>query len=241
MHSSVPSEDESKSGMTRPTEEKLRQNHEVEKGLRVGGDVGGASANASTRSLAGSGTSLLEGGDTSCGYPQTSLPEAPGPSSRTAEKEDVGSAETGEIGVEKSPHLGQIHMSGPPVTTGREYPLSLDEEGNALLAEGPEENIDSTHGHMMKGKARQSKGAPITSAGPGPHPGATGALPSSTQTSPTTTSQEPTPLAADPEGTTTSDIPLAHKTDAPPKKSKHGFFEKLKIKFEGKERPKGKN
>lgn len=264
MHSSVANEGESESVTKKPTEEKIRQNHEVEWGLRVGGDVGGTSANASTRSLAGSrivtpGTSLSESGDTSGGYSQTPLPEVPGPSSGTTDKEkDAGSTKTGEIGVEKSPHLGQIHMSSSPVTTGREYPLSLDEEkelGETLSEGGLEEKLDSTHDHMMKGKVRQSRGTPMTSAGP--HSTATGAYASSAQTNPTTTSQEPT-RATIPTGTTTSDttsgatppttksaaasdISLAHKTDSPPKKSKHGFFEKLKIKFESKERRKGKN
>ena len=263
MHSSV--EPESESDTMKRIEETLRKNHEVEKGLGVQeGDIEGASANASTRSLAGSrvegmtpGTSVFEGGDASGGYSQMPLPEVSTPSS--AEREDVGSAKTGKLGVEKSLHLSQIHMSGSPVTTGREYPLSLDEEkelGGALLA-GGEEGVDSTPGHLMKGKASQSKGAPMTSAGP--HSTATVSHPSSTQTGPTTTSQEPPLQSTIPEGTATSDTTAgatpsttmnptaagdeshAHKTDAPPKKSKHGFFEKLKIKFEGKERPKGKN
>jgi len=265
MDSSV--DPKSESGTMKRTEEKLRKNHEVEKGLgvqaQVEGDVEGASTNASTRSLAGSRVegmtpgSLFEDGDTSGGYSQMPLPEVPGPSSGTAEREgDIGSAKTGKLGVEKSPHLRQIHMSGPPVTTGREYPLSLGEEkelGGTSSAGGLEENVASTHGHPMKGKATESGGAPMTSSGP--HSTATVSHPSSAQTSPMTTSQEPPPRSTVPEGTTTSDTapsktmnpkavddePLAHKTDAPPKKSKHGFFEKLKIKFEGKERPKGKN
>ena len=275
MHSSLPNEHEGEAGTKKPKEEQIRQIREVEKGLGVEGDTGGASANASTRSLAGSRaerttprTSLFEGGDTSGGPPQTPLSA---PSSGTPEKEEhVESAKTG-VGAEKSPHMNQIHMSGPPVTAGRDYPLSSNEKkelARTLSAEGIEETTDSTPDHMMKGKARESESAPLTSGGP--HSTATSPHLSSTKTSSTVISQEPAagPTTV-PVGTTTSDTtagassmtatqatpsttakptsvgdkPVAQKSDAPPKKSKYSFFEKLKIKFEGKDsgRAKAKN
>ncbi|KIM37727.1 hypothetical protein M413DRAFT_448247 [Hebeloma cylindrosporum] len=249
MDSSVLNGTENEADATKPTEELLRPNHFVVKSL-AGGDVEGASANASTRSLAGSrtegvtpGTSVFEGGDTIGEYSQTPLSEVPGTSSGTREQaENVASAKTEEIGMEKSLPVRQFHTSGSPVTTGREYPLSSnDEEKLAGL------HVDPTYDH--KGKARQRGGAPTKSAGP--HSTATGAHPGSTQTSPRTNLSSTVP-----EGTTTSDIgagatPSAttkanttgDKPLAPPKKSRYGFLEKLKIKFEGKDsgRAKGKN
>jgi len=252
--------------MTKPKEEQIRQIREVEKGLGVERDVGAASADASTRSLAGSrvehttpGTSLFEGGDTSGGPSQGPIPA---PSSGTAEKEEHGeSAKTGVVGPEKSPHMNQIHTGGPPVTTGRDYPLSSIEK-KELAAGGIEETIDST---PDKGKARESESAPLTSGGP--HSTETSPHPGSTKTSSTIISQEPAAGATTaPVGTTTSDTtagassmtatqatpstttkpssigdkPVVQKTDSPPKKSRYSFFEKLKIKFEGKDSKKAK-